>query len=240
MRVDQLAAGLWRWTAPHPDWTPDKAKPGGWGQRVGCVSYEPADRGEPLVLIDPLAPAEGDPSAVRFWRALDADVARRGTPVAVLLANFWHDRSAQAILDRYRAKPGAEIWAHADARAHIPTEITRTFDAPARLPGGVMAYPTHLMDAETIYYIPEHRALVVADALLGAGEGSLRVPPARWADETPEGQRRYHEEFRGRLRALLDLPIDMVLVSHGEPVLSGGAEALREALEAPAWDGVPA
>jgi hypothetical protein len=32
---------------------------------------------------------------------------------------------------------------------------------------------------------------------------------------------------------LLDLPIELVLASHGEPVLAGGREALRRAIESP-------
>ena len=33
-----------------------------------------------------------------------------------------------------------------------------------------------------------------------------------------------------RLRPLLDLPVEMVLVSHGEPVLRGGRTAIERAL----------
>jgi hypothetical protein len=39
-------------------------------------------------------------------------------------------------------------------------------------------------------------------------------------------------QLRKALRPLLELPIEMVLVSHGEPVLSGGREALAKALSA--------
>jgi len=240
LKAQQLKPGLWRWTLPHPDWTPDRGKPGGWGQMVGCVSYEPSDGAEPFILFDPLAPAPGDAAEGPFWKALDADVERRGA-VAVFLANYFHQRSAQPIRDRYRSRHGADVWAHTDARSHVPIEITRTIESAARLPGGVTAHPIDgLMEAEVVYHIPEHRALVVADALIGAGEGRLRVPPPRWAEETEEGQRRYHEEFRASLRALLALPVDMVLVSHGEPVFTDGDRALREALEAPAWGDEPA
>ena len=37
-------------------------------------------------------------------------------------------------------------------------------------------------------------------------------------------------ELSDALRPLLDLPVEMVLVSHGEPVLSGGREAIACAL----------
>jgi hypothetical protein len=39
--------------------------------------------------------------------------------------------------------------------------------------------------------------------------------------------------MRAALRPLLDLPIELILVSHGEPVLAGGREALARALQAP-------
>jgi hypothetical protein len=35
------------------------------------------------------------------------------------------------------------------------------------------------------------------------------------------------------LRPLLDLPIELVLASHGEPVLAAGRDALRRAIESP-------
>jgi hypothetical protein len=38
-------------------------------------------------------------------------------------------------------------------------------------------------------------------------------------------------QLRQALRPALDLQVDMVLVSHGEPVLSGGRKALERALD---------
>jgi hypothetical protein len=37
-------------------------------------------------------------------------------------------------------------------------------------------------------------------------------------------------ELRAALRPLLDLPVELVLVSHGTPVLSGGRDAIARAL----------
>jgi hypothetical protein len=38
------------------------------------------------------------------------------------------------------------------------------------------------------------------------------------------------EELREELRSLLALPVERVLVSHGEPLLAGGGEALKRLL----------
>jgi glyoxylase-like metal-dependent hydrolase (beta-lactamase superfamily II) len=60
---------------------------------------------------------------------------------------------------------------------------------------------------ETPLWLPEQRALVFADGLTAPG-GELRV----WA--TP-----WHEERAlPALRRLLELPFELVIVSHGEPV----------------------
>ena len=46
--VRELAAGLWHWQAPHPDWEPTEP----WDQNVSSYAI---DDGERLLLFDPLA-----------------------------------------------------------------------------------------------------------------------------------------------------------------------------------------
>ena len=68
---EELAPGLHRWTAFHPDWK----------KEVACVVL---DAGSELVLVDPLAPpALGD--ARRFWKALDRDLIAGRTGVDVIV-----------------------------------------------------------------------------------------------------------------------------------------------------------
>jgi hypothetical protein len=43
--------------------------------------------------------------------------------------------------------------------------------------------------------------------------------------------RRTHDDLRSTLRPLLDLPVERVLVSHGDPILSGGQHALAAVLD---------
>ena len=77
--MNEVAPGIWRWTARHPEW-----HPGEWGAEVGCYALAGGGR---TVLIDPLAPA-GDGG---FWERLDGVVAG---PLICLITIGYHLRSA--------------------------------------------------------------------------------------------------------------------------------------------------
>jgi glyoxylase-like metal-dependent hydrolase (beta-lactamase superfamily II) len=188
MTVVQVAPGLWRWTAPHPEWTEDAD----WPREVGCVYYEAPDA---VVLIDPLLP----PDPAEFLRALDCDVARVGLPVAILLTVSWHERSAGELAARYGAS--------------------------RERPAGVVEVPVESAE-ETLYWLPEPRALVAGDVLIGSDAGGLRLCPESWL---PDGTST--SAVRAELRPLLDLPVERVLVSHWEPVLVDGHAAFAAALD---------
>jgi hypothetical protein len=123
----------------------------------------------------------------------------------VLRTVHWHQRSIDDLLARY---PGARSW---------------TGEADA-LPAGIEAYPVERAD-ETLFWIEEHRALVSGDVLLGTEDGGVRVCPDSWLPKGVSG-----DDFRSSLRFLLELPVELVLVSHGEPVRANGREALAAAL----------
>lgn len=241
MEVKPIAPGLWRWTTPHPEWTPEKDRPDGWPRMVGSVYFEaqpasPEGATGAVVLVDPLAPPPGSPEAGTFWSALDRDLERARLPVAIIVANGFHLRGALEFDRRYAGKYGAATYAHPDAVARLGFQPTRLIDAAATLLPGVEAHPIEGLDVgETAVFIRPHRALVFADAVLGAGGGRLAVAPPSWAPEGEAAGRRYHERFRASLGRLLDLDPAIVLPSHGDPVLAGGREAFAAALAAPAW-----
>jgi hypothetical protein len=191
-----LRRGLYRWTAPHPDYEPEPEpdSPADWPEQVGCVAYEGS---EALVLIDPLVPDE-------LWPELDR--LAEGRRVAVLTTIGFHRRSRDAVAERYGAT---------------------TSRAKKTLPGGVETIPIPRA-GETMVWIPEHAALVPGDRILGGRDGGLRVCPDSWLGYLPSGIT--GGELREALRPLLQLPIELVLVSHGEPVLSGGHDAVELAL----------
>jgi glyoxylase-like metal-dependent hydrolase (beta-lactamase superfamily II) len=233
VKVTKVREGLWRWLLPHPAWTPDRDRPGGWGQFVGSVYYEAPDA---LVLIDPLAPAERTPDAAKFWKALDADVERVARPIVVLVGSVDHGRAADRIAARYR-KRGHEVavLGSKKLRDDVSCRLTATLEE-ATLPRGVEAHPiVGMMPGETAFVLTKPRAVTFSDAVIGAGGGTLAVAPMSWGVRTPAGRRTYTRGFRRSVAALLDGRPSIVLPSHGEPALKAGARALREALAAPAW-----
>ena len=210
MDVRELAPGLWRWTALHPDWSPGDD----WEQEVGCVYLETAAS---LLLIDPLVP--GEPAAREtFLQHLDADVERNGKPVSILLTVRWHERSAPELAERY----GAEVWANEGAVGEIDS-VTNPFAPAEVLPGGLIGIDAQRA-GETLLWLPEQNALVSGDVILGDGDGGLRLCPESWLDGITR------VELKLALAGLLDLPVELVLVSHGEPVLADGGAALARAL----------
>ena len=210
MDVRELAPGLWRWTALHSDWSPGDD----WEQEVGCVYLETAAS---LPLIDPLVPSE--PAAREtFLQHLDADVERNGKPVSILLTVHWHERSSAELAERY----GADVWANEGAVGEIDS-VTNPFAPADVLPGGLIGIDAQRA-GETLLWLPDQHALVSGDVLLGDGDGGLRVCPESWL----HGITRL--ELKLALAGLLDLPVELVLVSHGEPVLADGKVALAQAL----------
>ena len=200
MDVRELRPGLWRWTAAHPEWEHAEH----WGPEVGSVYAELPDA---LVMVDPLVPQDEED---RFWEALDRDVERVGKPVHVLLTVHWHERSVAAVLDRYKAT----LWR--------PEE-------KGELPAGVHAEVVKGSDwVEALFFLEPHRALIAGDLLIGKAGGGIELPVG-WF---PKGEQDWAEqELKPELRKrLAELPVELVVVSHGDPVLEDGAAALERAL----------
>jgi glyoxylase-like metal-dependent hydrolase (beta-lactamase superfamily II) len=215
---EELAPGLWRWTVPHPAWTHDRGGVGGWEKDVNSYALVSPER---LVLIDPLV------TSADLWAWLD-DRARGG--VDVLLTMAWHERSAHELKERL----GASVWGNAETREGVEDLGIRLVKDGDDLPGGVRAVaplPNDSDEDETAYWLPEQGAIAVGDVLVGTPEG-LRI----WWEQTDDEHRaRYRKTVRPAVRRLLELPVERVLTTHGDPVLEGGRAALESALAAPTW-----
>ncbi|MGZ4397429.1 MAG: hypothetical protein ACXVZ1_03325, partial [Gaiellaceae bacterium] len=169
--------------------------------------------GGETLLLDPLAPPA---EAIEIWDRLDA---RRPTAVVILKPD--HVRDVDLFVGSYgaRAFGPSLFW-----RDDIPESELEPIEPGSELPGGLVALHDGRGRQETPLWLPQQRALVFADALT-APAGELRV----WA--TP-----WHEERAlPALRALLELPFEHVVVSHGEPVHD--RDAYERALERPPWTG---
>jgi glyoxylase-like metal-dependent hydrolase (beta-lactamase superfamily II) len=173
-----------------------------WEEDVGSVAVQTADG---LVLIDPLDPPADLPS-----------------PKHVLLTLYYHARAAAGLK--------ARVWAPARSKGPLRNRGVEAEDVVAgELPGGIVPFPT-ARAAEAVYWLPEQRAVVVGDVLLGAGakpratDEPLRLCPRQWLGKPTL------EDLRTSLRPLLELPVEHVLVSHGLPVVGNGKRELARAL----------
>ncbi|MEA2406081.1 MAG: Metallo-beta-lactamase superfamily [Thermoleophilaceae bacterium] len=217
--MHRLREGLWRWTARHPEW-----HPGQFGAEVACFA---AQAGETTLLIDPLLPP--DPAPV--IEVVDAVLGRR---LAILITIPYHVRSSEQLWQRYKGDAETTIHGHrACAKRLEDTSAFTAIEPGAELPGGATA---HTIGKPRRYemplHLPSHGALVFGDAVV-EHEGALKV----WAHDKVDKkvERFYRERFAPSVKTLLELDFDSVLVTHGEPVLQGGKEALRRALEAKPW-----
>jgi hypothetical protein len=213
--VQEIADGIWRWTARHPEW-----HPGTWGAEVGCYALA---AGGGTVLIDPLAP-DGDAG---FWERLDGVVAG---PVTCLITIGYHLRSAEDVCARY---PGTTVWGHENVGKRMRDRDRFRQLSPASAPAGVRAFAIGKpRRGELPVLVEAHAAVAFGDAVVGT-DGGLRM----WCNEPVDEERRrfYAERFAPTLGPILAEPIDHVLVTHGPPAVGDGHAALTAAATAPPW-----
>jgi hypothetical protein len=187
--IVNVVPGLWLWRHDHPDWDPSQS----WKPRVASTVV---DSGAEVALLDPLAPP---PEAKEIWARLDVK-----PPTMVVVLKPDHVRDVDLFVNRYNAK-GYGPWLY--HRDKVPETELELVQPGIELPGGLMPLYEGRGRAETPLWLPEQRALVFADGLIEK-DGELRI----W--ETP-----WHEQRAvPALRAMLELPFELVIVSHGEPV----------------------
>jgi hypothetical protein len=194
--VQEIAPGIWHWTARHP--------------RIGIeVSsyYLPAER----VVIDPIAPDEG-----LDW------FAEHDPPTDVLLTNRHHYRSSGDFAERYGAtvrcaRMGLHEFDDSD-------RLVEPFDVGDELPGGIVVRAVgSICPDETALHIPARGALAVADgAVRLTDDAPLMFVPDQFMAE-PETTK---EGLRESYRRLATLDFEHLLLAHGPPVVGTGRDAL--------------
>jgi hypothetical protein len=202
----ELADGVFRWTAQHPGWRPG-ASPGSPDDWGPLVGSVLYELPDTAVLIDPLLPSEGG-ERERLLRWLDERIGPRAVSVLTTISD--HRRDRELLAERYSGRS------------------SRAWNA---VPPGVVPKPLRGA-GETDYWLEAVQALVFGDRLLGDGAGGVRLCPESWLRDV----RVDRAGLAHQMRRLLELPVERLLVSHGEPVLHDGrarlARAIKEAEEA--------
>jgi glyoxylase-like metal-dependent hydrolase (beta-lactamase superfamily II) len=201
--MDELRPGLSTWTALHPSWRPEEGGPQGWDEEVRSYAYDP---GDVLVLFDPLAPPP------ELYGLADA------RPVVVLLTCHWHQRSSEELVERL----GATVFAP-EAKVEDVRAAAQSYRHGDTLPGGVEALVGGYPEEATLW-IPACGGLVIGDVFLG-GDRGFRVQPDSWLADGLT-----HDGLRERLQRLLELPVEVLLPTHGDPVVEDAKGVLERAL----------
>jgi hypothetical protein len=149
----------------------------------------------------------------------------------------YHARSAEALWGRYRqANIPASVCGHAAVLKRLSKRVVRDFqeiEPGTPLPGGTI--PQRIgkpRRQETPLWIPKHSAILFGDAVVGV-DGAARA----WAHEPVDAKvdRFYRERFNPTLEPLVALGAERLLFTHGESILAGGSEALRDGLALGPW-----
>lgn len=163
--MEEIAPGIWHWTARHPR------------IKIRVSSYYLPDE---RVLIDPIAPDEG-----LGW------FAEHAAPTDILLTNRHHYRSSAQFVERF----GVTVHCvRAGLHEFRNGERVQPFDFGDALPGGIVPYEVGaICPDETALHVPSHHALALADgAVRWEAGGALAFVPDQFMDEperTKEGLR---------------------------------------------------
>jgi hypothetical protein len=164
------------------------------------------------VLIDPMVP----PAGLGWFEGESA-------PEHVLLTCRHHDRDAWRLHEAFGCTVHCIRNGLHELEGRGPVE---PFDFGDELPGGVIAHEVDAISPdETALHVPAHSALACAD-------GVVEWPGRDGLAFVPDGLMDDPEQTKAGLRAaftrLAALDFELLLLTHGQPVVGGGSDALRE------------
>lgn len=172
--MQELAPGLWHWTARHP-----------------CIHIEVSSHYlEPeRVLIDAMVPPGG-----MDW------LEEHGPPEHIVLSNRHHDRQSWSIHDEFGATVHCVRNGLYELEGRGPVE---PFDFEDELPGGIIVHEIGaICPDESALHIPKYRALACADGVVRfSGTDELGFVPDDLMDD-PEETKQHLLEAYGRMLEL--------------------------------------
>ncbi|MGA8534398.1 MAG: cupin domain-containing protein [Candidatus Tumulicola sp.] len=166
--------------------------------------------------------------------AEEAAIAALGGVALILLTNRDHERGAAALRERF----GARIFASRAEAASFQLNVDAVFDAvPAAFPSARSSGPVEVVPGvtalaldgaktpgEVVFYLPERRAAIVGDALIGSPAGALSfLSDEKIADP---------KTLSLSLRQLWALQPQALLLGDGTSLFAGVDDALATLLEA--------
>jgi glyoxylase-like metal-dependent hydrolase (beta-lactamase superfamily II) len=188
--VHEVRAGVWHWEAQHPEWSEGQW----WGPLVSCYAV---DDGTRLVVFDPVAP----PHEIH-------ELAQQ-RETAIVLTCPWHRRDGQALAQRYAAPLYVPPPDEGD-----PSPVDGTvYREGERLPVGVQAF-AGMEPNDLVLWVESHGVLVAGDTLQDRGDGLRFLGDL--VNNVPGDLD--VEAIRAGLQPLLELPVELVLPTHGAPV----------------------
>ncbi|HSC01912.1 MAG TPA: hypothetical protein VLC49_01295 [Solirubrobacteraceae bacterium] len=167
--MDEIAPGLWHWTAVR--------------ERIGMeVSsyYLESER----VIVDPMIPPAG-----LDW------FAAHGAPEHAVLTNRHHDRDAWRLHEAF----GCAVHCIRNGLHEIKSRgPVVAFDFGDELPGGIHVHEVDaICPDETALYIPRHRALAVADGVVRwRGDDELQFVPDSLMDNPVQTKQQLRDAYR--------------------------------------------
>lgn len=137
-----------------------------------------------------------------FLAWLDERVS--GRPVSILTTIRYHARDRDELAARYQGN-STRAW------NFVPPGV-----APKPLRGA----------GETVYWLAGAASLVFGDRLIGASDAHVQLCPESWLEDASVDR----AGLARLMRPLLELPVERLLVSHGEPLLHDGRAELAHAI----------
>ena len=139
---------------------------------------------------------------------------------AVFVTNRNHSRAAAALAERY----GAPVAIHARDAERAEARAGRLVQGGETVGGEIqLVHVPGKSPGELAFFIPRRRALIVGDVVIGVPPGELSTYP----DDKIDDKAALHRSAA----KLLELDFDALLLCDGEPLPTGGKEALRRFVE---------
>jgi hypothetical protein len=201
--VREVLPGIHHWTAFHE----------GIGFDVSSYYVAPA-----RALIDPMLPPDGGVDAL----------AELPEPQVVLLTNRHHYRHSARFAERY----GCPVRCHESGLHEFegrPEEVDGFAYGDEVAPGIVALELGAICPDDSALLVTEQGTLAFADGFIHWGGGKIGFVPDQYMGDDPEDVKRGLRASAKRL--LAEQQFDSLLFAHGEPIVTGGHEALRAFVE---------